>query len=56
MSAADVTAVIGIAAALCGGIWIMLTDSTRARKSREKARERERRYYEQRIKDMEDDQ
>ena len=56
MSAADVTAVIAIAAALCGGIWIMLTDSTRARKAQEKARERERRYYDQRIRDMEEDQ
>ena len=35
---------------------LMLTDSTRARKAQEKARERERRYYQQRIKDMEEDQ
>ena len=55
MSAADVTAVIAIGAALAGGIWIMLTDSTRARKAEEKARERERQFYQQRLNDMEDD-
>ena len=55
MSAADITAVLGIAAALWGGIWSMATDSTRARKAQEKARERERRYYDQRIRDMEED-
>ena len=56
MSAADVTAVLAIAAALCGGIWLMLTRSTDRRIDEERQREAERRHYDQRIKDIEEDQ
>ena len=56
MSAADVAAVIGIMSALCGGIWIMLTRSTDRRLDEERQREAERRYYQQRIRDIEEDQ
>ena len=55
MSAADVTAVISIGAALCGGIWLMLTRSTDRRIDEERQREAERRHYDQRIKDIEED-
>lgn len=53
MSAADVTAVIAIGAALAGGIWLLLTRSTDARLDEERQREAERRYYQQRIDEME---
>ena len=53
MSAADVTAVIAIGAALAGGIWLLLTRSTDVRLDEERQREAERRYYQQRIDEME---
>ena len=47
-------AVAGIMAARCGGIWLLLTRSTDRRIDEERQREAERRYYQQRIDDMED--
>lgn len=38
MSAADVTAVLAIGAALCGGIWLLLTRSTDRRIDEERQR------------------
>ena len=49
MRAADIVAVAGIMAALCGGIWLLLTQSTDARIDEERQREAERRCYQQRI-------
>ena len=56
VSAADTTAVLALVAALCGGIWLLLTRSTDRRIDEERQREAERRFYDQRIRDMEDDQ
>ena len=47
--------VLAIGAALCGGIWLMLTRSTDRRIDEERQREAERRHYDQRIKDIEED-
>jgi len=55
MRAVDIVAVAGIMAALAGGIWLLLTRSTDARIDEERQREAERRYYDQRIRDMEED-
>ena len=44
MRAVDIIAVAGIMAALCGGIWLLLTRSTDARIDEERQREAERRY------------
>lgn len=54
MRAVDIVAVAGIMAALAGGIWLLLTRSTDARIDEERQREAERRYYQQRIDEMED--
>lgn len=54
MRAVDVVAVLGIMAALCGGIWLLLTRSTDARLDEERQREAERAYYQQRLRDLEE--